>query len=269
MNFAATARAALNYYRGRRDVFFALNNDGKSSFMREPLELSVGRAPRALKAIERRRHQLLNDKSTISIIDFGAGKSTDARSHQVQDQGVKLQSSVADVARASKPVIWSRMLYFLTKSAKPNNVLEMGTCVGISGAYIASAIKENGGGNLISLEGNPESAEISKETFRHLGLSDYASVIVGPFHSTLDAENEKDNFFDLVFVDGHHDGEATVAYFERLRPHLSNRAIMVFDDIRWSKGMFEGWQRITRMPNIEVVDMGAMGAIRVHEEHAA
>ena len=62
--------------------------------------------------------------------------------------------------------------------------LEMGTCVGISAAYQAAALNDNGAGRLVTLEGYAELAAEAQELWSNLGLSN-VEVIVGRFAQTL------------------------------------------------------------------------------------
>jgi predicted O-methyltransferase YrrM len=65
---------------------------------------------------------------------------------------------------------------------------------------------------------------------------------------------------DYVFIDGHHDGPATVGYFGQIHPSLSPGALVVFDDVAWSSGMAEAWKAIRADPRVRVaVDLGMMG----------
>lgn len=213
-----------------------------------------------MQQIERRRNEMLRDQTEIQVVDFGAGAATDNFSLEDQKNGRFRKSTVAQSARASKPELRGRFLHHLASSRDAKNVLEMGTCVGVSGAYIASALK---GGKLTTLEGDPERGRISTETFAKLGLSDRTAVIVGPFHLTLKRVLDSDGPFDLIFVDGHHDGDATIQYFETLLDHLTPNGIIVFDDIRWSEGMKKGWDVIASHPKITPIDMGAIGAVKL------
>jgi predicted O-methyltransferase YrrM len=135
----------------------------------------------------------------------------------------------------------------------------MGTAVGISAAYQAAALRLNGGGRFATLEGAPTLAEIARANLGELGL-DTVDVVVGRFGATLPSVLAARRPLDYVFVDGHHDGEATVAYFEQLLPHLAPRAYLVFDDVAWSDGMRRAWERIALDPRVSmVVDLGAIG----------
>ena len=259
----STARAVLNAYRNRRDVRSALAALPPGDPLRAPLESALKPpSSTAIRNIEARRAALLDDRSKVDVIDYGAGASTDNPSADTQRKGRLLTKTVADFARASKPQVWGRFLHHLVTSVRPRSVLELGTCVGISGSYIATALDKTGGGRLVTLEGAPELARIAAETFRTLGLDRSASVVTGPFHETLEDVLKTRGPFDLVFVDGHHDGPATIAYFERIRPHVPANGVIVFDDIRWSDGMREAWRTITASPAVaSFTDLGAIGVV--------
>jgi len=65
---------------------------------------------------------------------------------------------------------------------------------------------------------------------------------------------------DYVFIDGHHNEQATINYFELLLPHLSPGATVVFDDISWSKGMKRSWEKICRHSAVAfAVDLKMLG----------
>jgi predicted O-methyltransferase YrrM len=54
-----------------------------------------------------------------------------------------------------------------------------------------------------------------------------------------------------------------VEYFERARPHLAARAVVIFDDIRWSGGMRRAWAEVRASEQAEIsADLGATGWIR-------
>jgi predicted O-methyltransferase YrrM len=155
----------------------------------------------------------------------------------------------------------ARRLYRLVRDLEPGRVLEMGSSFGISTAYLAAALDANGRGDLIALEGAPSIAEIAAEGLTELGL-DRARIVPGRFADTLHEAWADGTALDLVFVDGHHDGPATIEYFERLLPHTSSGAVLVFDDIRWSDSMLDAWERIAADPRCaEVIDADRIGAV--------
>ncbi|MBO8152848.1 MAG: class I SAM-dependent methyltransferase [Candidatus Marinimicrobia bacterium] len=51
---------------------------------------------------------------------------------------------------------------------------------------------------------------------------------------------------DFAFIDGNHDGNSTINYYNQIAPNLSNEAIIIFDDIMWSINMFKAWNKIRK-----------------------
>jgi predicted O-methyltransferase YrrM len=213
-----------------------------------------------LNKIEKKRHELLNISSTTEEVDFGTGYA-DARYAQYhQRSGIVTNTPISDIAAYSKDRNWCQVLFDITTGLRPERVLEMGTCVGISGSYIASALALNGEGKIWTIEGSPNTAILARETFTSLGLSEIVTCIVGPFHEVLEPCLSKNGPFDLVFVDGHHDGTATVGYYERIKANLRPGAVVIFDDIAWSVDMADAWKVISHDPavsgHLDLRDMG-------------
>jgi predicted O-methyltransferase YrrM len=142
------------------------------------------------------------------------------------------------------PPLQCRILYHLARLERPLCVLELGTCVGISAAYIATGLRRNGLGRLWTLEGSPTLADIADTTLKGVGCDHIASVVRGPFYRMLE-QTLAQRKFDLVFIDGHHDGAATIRYFQQIKPHLEPGATVLFDDIGWSDGMAQAWSTIS------------------------
>jgi predicted O-methyltransferase YrrM len=139
----------------------------------------------------------------------------------------------------------------------------MGTCVGISAAYQAAALELNGAGKLLTLEGAPAVAALARQNLSQLGLQHRAEVREGRFQDVLAEAAHVRAPLDLVFVDGHHDGDATLAYFKQLQPHLSPGGVIVFDDIAWSPGMRRAWERIAGDEIVSLAaDLGEVGLVR-------
>lgn len=151
--------------------------------------------------------------------------------------------TIADACRkASKSATDAIVLFRLLRELRPLACLELGTNLGISGAYQAAALRLNGHGRLITLEGHKGRAQIAQETFDDLGLDDIVDLRVGRFDETLGGALA--DGVDYAFVDGDHNEEPTLDYFERISAAATPGAVIVFDDIRWSDGMARAWERI-------------------------
>jgi caffeoyl-CoA O-methyltransferase len=91
-----------------------------------------------------------------------------------------------------------RMLQWLLATVRARRVVEIGTLGGYSGAWMARALPE--GGRLISVEYDPEHAEVARESFREAGLADRVEVRVGRAPGALESLTAEGPF-DAVFID--------------------------------------------------------------------
>jgi len=165
----------------------------------------------------------------------------------------------------SKSPLGALLLFRLVREFRPSRCLELGTNLGVSAAYQAAALAVNGGGELHTIESAPMLAELSRGHLASLAVA--AEVHEGRFLDVLPALLKRMAPLDYVFIDGHHDGPATVGYFAQIQPSLSPGALVVFDDVAWSSGMAEAWRTIQADPRVRVaVSLGVMGACLVGGE---
>ncbi len=172
--------------------------------------------------------------------------------------------TVGDITRAgSKQRREAGMLMALVRSDQPESVIEMGTCVGISGSYVAAALQMNGHGLLTTLERGAERVAIARKTWGELGLGDRVDARIGRFANTLAPALADRGPVDFLFIDGHHEREPTLEFYAAAIPHLRPGALVVFDDIRWSDGMREAWAEIARRTDHKfALDVGGIGIVR-------
>jgi predicted O-methyltransferase YrrM len=210
--------------------------------------------------IETLRLELDSSKEPITRTDFGAGRGDSNRSQEEMKRGNEVTDALGDISRlASKNPLEARLLFLLLRRFEPLSCLELGTSVGISACYQGAALRLNGKGRLITLEGAPPLADVARRNFDRLGLTN-VEVLVGRFDETLSPTLDRARPLDYVFIDGHHDEQATLRYFEVVLPALAERAVVVFDDIAWSDGMKRAWQAIGNDRRVALaVDLGAVG----------
>jgi predicted O-methyltransferase YrrM len=167
--------------------------------------------------------------------------------------------SVADACRVSAAARTAHLLYLLIRQFKPKVVLELGTNVGISAAYQALALRENGGGKVVTFEASPYRLRVAQALHRRLEL-DNVEYVEGLFAETLPSALKSLPPVDYAFIDGHHQYQPTLNYFALICRHATPECLYVFDDIRWSKGMREAWAKIQSGPQIGVaVDLFRIG----------
>ena len=190
LNARKTAGRVVRRFRARSHSRALIKNDcsvlsSVGSAIYETLCNSFSDEERKLiDSIESRRESLLRAEGDLEFIDYGAGAGNLSRTQDEMDVGVRSSASISHICSFSKPPFWASILFKLVRNLRPTKCVELGSCVGISGAYQSAALKLNNVGELISLEGSPDIANIASETFSKLELQEVASVTVGPFHQT-------------------------------------------------------------------------------------
>jgi predicted O-methyltransferase YrrM len=171
----------------------------------------------------------------------------------------KKDETLRPFAKVAKSGRSGLLLFRLVREFSPASCLELGTSIGISAAFQATALELNGSGRLLTLERKPFLVETARNHFAHLGLTRCA-VREGQFQDTLDDALAEIAPIDYAFIDGHHDEHATVTYFDRICGALAETAVLVFDDITWSEGMARAWARIASDPRVGIAaDLGNIG----------
>jgi hypothetical protein len=202
-------------------------------------------------SIEALRKRADASKQLIRMEDFGAGSPTANLSAAEMYRGRFIEKTLGAFSHASKPYLWTSVLFHLVRKFQPETIIELGCCVGISASYQAAAQKLNERGRLWTLEGASELAAVARGHFAELAL-DNVTVVPGRFQDTLNGVIAEAAPVDYAFIDGHHDEQATLDYFEQLLPHLAPRALLVFDDVDWSDGMKRAWQKIQADPRVAI-----------------
>jgi predicted O-methyltransferase YrrM len=199
--------------------------------------------------IESIRKQLLNDGTMITGTDLSAGPHVNT--------GCKKR--ISDIAKhALKPPKLAQLVYRLTNDLKPRNVIELGTCLGITTLYLQQAAPE---AKVYTLERCPQTAGVAKEVFRKAGANKI-ELTTGNFDNTLPAILNNLDQIDLVFINGSHQKEANFKYFEWCLPKVHENTLLIFDDIYRSDDMKGAWNEIKVHPKVAVtVDLFWIGLV--------
>jgi predicted O-methyltransferase YrrM len=74
--------------------------------------------------------------------------------------------------------------------------------------------------------------------------------VEGLYKDTFPKIIQKTIPFDLIFIDGNHQEDATLDYFYKLKSGIKQKAVFIFDDINWSNGMKSAWKTIKKDENV-------------------
>tara|TARA_A100000171_G_scaffold14171_1_gene12402 strand:+ start:472 stop:1320 length:849 start_codon:yes stop_codon:yes gene_type:complete len=198
----------------------------------------------ALMQIQKLRSYYTDSLETIEIKDHGFGQSSDTRTDEQMSEGVTFTKKVSDVYKsASSSKKNGELMFRIIRAYEPSLCFELGTCLGISAAYGVQALNLNSKGKFISLEGSTELANMTQLSLEYIGIEGLI-IITGRFQDTLPSLLNKYKNIDFAFIDGHHEEKATLNYFEMFFNNISEKGILIFDDINWSSGMRKAWRRL-------------------------
>lgn len=92
------------------------------------------------------------------------------------------------------------LLYMLARSTCAKSIVEFGTSFGISTLHLAAALRDNGGGRIITTEFEPSKVAQAREHLAEGGLADLVEVREGDALKTL--SDDLPETIDLLLLDG-------------------------------------------------------------------
>lgn len=205
--------------------------------------------------IERRRELLLACEDTLDVVDYGSAGSK---------EGTHVKRRVCDIAKthlesARVGQVLFRILNFMGEEQKrPLEILELGTSLGVTTAYLASADSRN---RVVTMEGSEAVLKVAQGVWRALRLENIEWQ-VGNIDDTLYKYARER--VDFAYVDANHTYEATMRYTDYLLDRMAEKGIIAIDDIHYSEEMERAWKELKQDPRVTTtMDVYHMGLIFV------
>ncbi len=174
------------------------------------------------------RAELLKNNKSIEELDFGTGNKQNQKVSKIANGSLKSQKEYLFLAN-------------LANFLQPKNILELGTCFGLSTSYLRIGATQ---ANITTLEGNPNRLQIANTLLRkHNAITTIEGNID---HTLIDALKSQP---DLVYIDANHTQEATLSYYELVKNSCSENYCVVFDDIYYNQDMNKAWEHIKKDQN--------------------
>lgn len=151
-------------------------------------------------------------------IDLRANRGGDTL-RAIEDAGLRDDWPIVGAAEGS-------FLHILAKTSGARRILELGTAIGYSGTWFARALPP--GGQLITVEADPDTAKTAEANLAKTGVADRVTVLVGPAQEVLE---DLDGPFDLIFVDINKEGYPDV--LEPCIRKLRVGGLLVTDNVLW------------------------------------
>ncbi len=118
----------------------------------------------------------------------------------------------------------AQIIAVLLEAVGAKRVLEIGTLGGYSGVWIARALKP--GGTLTTIEIDPATAQVARETFQAAGVGDRVNVVEGDARTIV---AKLDPPFDAVFIDA--DKASLETYFHDAMRLLRVGGLLLCDNV--------------------------------------
>jgi len=200
------------------------------------------------------RYDLLNCNEKINVKDFGAGS-------KIMKTNTRKIKDIAKYSAISEK--FGEMLFKLIEYYKPHTILELGTSLGLGTLYLAMPDSK---AKVYTIEGCPETAKKALQNFNNLKIKNI-SQITGNINEELPKLLNKIDKLDFVYFDGNHQKKATLNYFNQCLSKAHNNTIFYFDDIHWSQGMEEAWEKIKDHKSVSLtVDLFFSGIVFFKKE---
>jgi predicted O-methyltransferase YrrM len=197
------------------------------------------------KAAEAWRGEMLQEKRSVMITDFGTGSS-----------GRRPVCTIASQSSVNRRL--GRVLSYFAMRSGERPVIELGTSLGVGTLYMALA---NPSCRIITIEGCREIAEIAETGFKKAGI-DNIEVITGNFDTVAPKVAEENAGPGLVFIDGNHRGSALKRYFDLFAAQAAEETVIIADDIDYSADMTRAWEEIRQDGRVTgSLDLGRAGIL--------
>ncbi len=184
------------------------------------------------KIWEAYRKQLMSSHQFLEVKDAGAGS-------KVFHSAKRSVSDMARLAGSSKRK--ARLLFRLARYLQAENILELGTHLGLGTMALALAGKDF---KVTTIDADENLMFFAREQFKNYGI-DNVQWMPGFFDEVL-PELTSNKKYDLIFLDGNHRGDATLKYVEMLKSAMHDETVLVLDDIHWSGDMEQAWKKLIR-----------------------
>jgi len=182
--------------------------------------------------IENVRKRLLESNLEIEMQDLGA----QSRHFKTEK---RLLSRIAETSTSPQPLC--ELMYRIINYMNATTLLELGTSTGITTLYLARQPQAQ----VVTFEGNPALVNIALTHFEYFD-SQNIRLIPGNLDSTLPEFLQMPAKINFVLMDANHRYEPTLRYFNLLTRRMSEKGIIVVDDIHHSAEMTHAWQELTR-----------------------
>ena len=147
----------------------------------------------------------------------------------VQKEIISYNNSLGDIKRMQISISQCHFLHLIIKISNIKKILEIGTFTGLSSLTMSLSLPSDG--MLITLDKNKERNKIASNFFKKAKQENKIKSIVGPALQNLNNLKEKEQKFDLVFIDA--DKENYKNYYNQSLDLIEKNGLIIVDNVLW------------------------------------
>ncbi len=180
--------------------------------------------------LQKLRTSLLDNDTVLSITDLGSGGKTKP----------EVTRTISDVALNSLTPPQVALFYLdLLYYSKGKRVVELGTSLGLTSLYLAQKKDVM----VYTFEGSHAIANAAITNFEWAEQKNI-ELIEGNIDTTLHRFLEQTQKIDFALIDANHLYGPTMRYYKLLTKRLTEKSVVVIDDIHRSSEMEKAWREI-------------------------
>ena len=149
--------------------------------------------------------------------------------HPVQKEIITHNEKLGDIKRMQISISQCHFLHLLIKSSKIKKILEIGTFTGLSTLSMSLALPKDG--SVIALDKNQETSKTAVNFFKKASQENKINLIIAPALESLKSLNDKNQKFDLVFIDS--DKENYKNYYNYSVELVDKNGLIIIDNVLW------------------------------------
>ena len=149
--------------------------------------------------------------------------------HPVQKEIISYNEGLGDIKRMQISISQCHFLHLLIKSSKIKKILEIGTFTGLSALSMSLALPADG--SVLALDKNHETSKVAENFFKKASQENKINLIIAPALESLKSLNDKNQKFDLVFIDA--DKENYKNYYNYSVELVDKNGLIIIDNVLW------------------------------------
>ena len=149
--------------------------------------------------------------------------------NSIQKEIISYNETLGELKKMQIAISQCHFLHLLIKVCRVKKILELGTFTGLSTLSMSLALPEDG--KIITLDKNSETSKIASTFFKKANQENKIETITGSALESLKNLNEKNEKFDLIFIDA--DKANYKSYYDHSLNLINKNDLIAIDNTLW------------------------------------